>query len=80
MGNSANFGAANDAREALGLLKRALSFAAGLACTVVGLWLLYRNLVYGDVVSVSIALFSVIMVGTGVVLLAPVRASPRTQR
>jgi hypothetical protein len=37
------------------------------------LWLFYRNLVYGDVVSVSIALSSVIMVGTGVVLLAPVR-------
>ena len=77
---SANFIASHDTRGSLGLLKRTLSFAAGLACTVVGLWLLYRNLVYGDVVSVSIVLFSVPMVSTGVVLLAPVRASPRAQR
>ena len=80
MSISANFGASHDARASLGLMKRTLSFAAGLACTVVGLWLLYRNLVYGDVVSVSIVLFSVLMVSTGVVLLAPVRASPRAQR
>jgi hypothetical protein len=37
---SANFSASHDARGSLGLLKRTLSFAAGLACTVVGLRLL----------------------------------------
>ena len=68
---SANFSASHDARGSLGLLKRTLSFAAGLACTVVGLWLLYRNLIYGDAISVSIILLSVLMICGGLLILAP---------
>jgi hypothetical protein len=71
MDSSARFGRSNDARVSLGVIKRVLVFAVGLVFASVGLWLLYRNLMFGDVVSVSIVLSAAILVGTGVVLLAP---------
>ena len=45
--------------------------AAGLAPVSVGLWLLYRNLIYGDAISVSIILLSVLIICGGLLVLAP---------
>ena len=50
-----------------------IAFAAGLSCTSLGLWLLYRNLVYGDVVSLTVVFLSATMIGSGILLLTPPR-------
>ena len=51
--------------------RRLIAFAAGLTSVSVGLWLLYRNLIYGDAISVSIILLSVLMICGGLLMLAP---------
>ena len=55
-------------REGVRAVRRAIQFAFAVALTVAGLWLLYRNLVYGDVVSVWIALVSATMIGIGTLM------------
>jgi hypothetical protein len=70
MDHTARVGSSNHAREGLGL-RRMIVLAAGLAPVSVGLWLLYRNLIYGDAISVSIILLSVLMICGGLLILAP---------
>jgi hypothetical protein len=53
----------------VGPLRRTIGFVLGVAFTTGGGWLLYRNLVYGDIVSVTIALLSALMIGIGVLIL-----------
>jgi hypothetical protein len=50
-----------------------IAFAAGLSCTSLGLWLLYRNLLYGDAISLTIVFLSAMMMGSGILLLSPPR-------
>ena len=70
MDHTARVSPSNHAREGFGL-RRLSAFAAGLASVSVGLWLLYRNLIYGDAISVSIILLSVLMICGGLLMLAP---------
>ena len=70
MDHTARVSPSNHARDGIGL-RRLIAFAAGLAPVSVGLWLLYRNLIYGDAVSVSIVLLSVLMICGGLSMLAP---------
>ena len=70
MNHTARVSPSNHAREGLGL-RRLVALAAGLASVSVGLWLLYRNLIYGDAISVSIVLLSVLMICGGLSMLAP---------
>ena len=65
MDQTARIRPSNPARE------RPSTFAAALASVSVGLWLLYRNLIYGDAISVSIILLSVLMICSGLLVLAP---------
>ena len=58
-------------REGLGAGRRAVQFIFAVVLTGVGLWLLYRNLVYGDVVSGPIVAVSAMMVGSGTLMLPP---------
>ncbi len=69
MDQTARIRPSNHARE-VGL-GRLSAFAAALASVSVGLWLLYRNLIYGDAISVSIILLSVLMICGGLLMLAP---------
>ena len=70
MDHTARVSSFNHAREGLGL-RRMIVLAAGLAPVSVGLWLLYRNLIYGDAISVSIILLSVLIICGGLLVLAP---------
>ena len=70
MDQTARIRPSNHAREGVGL-GRPSAFAAALAFVSVGLWLLYRNLIYGDAISVSIILLSVLMICGGLLMLAP---------
>lgn len=70
MDHTARVGLSNHAREGFGL-GRLFAFAAGIASMSAGLWLLYRNLIYGDEISVSIVLLSVLMICGGLLMLAP---------
>ena len=71
MDQTARIRPSNHAREGVGL-GRLSAFAAALASVSVGLWLLYRNLIYGDGISVSIILLSVLMIFCGrLLMLAP---------
>jgi len=56
-------------REGVG--KSAIRFVLAVAFTAGGLWLLYRNLVYGDVVSGPIVAVSAMMIGSGTLMLPP---------
>src|SRR5215216_3344201 len=58
-------------RERLGAGRRAIQFMIAVVLTGVGLWLLYRNLVYGDVVSGPIVAVAAMMIGSGTLLLPP---------
>ena len=55
--------------ERLGTGRRAIVFVLAVALTGAGGWLLYRNFIYGDVVSVTIALLSFMMIGSGTLML-----------
>jgi hypothetical protein len=55
--------------ERVGASRRAIGFVFAVALTGAGAWLLYRNLIYGDVVSVTIALLSSMMIGSGTLML-----------
>jgi hypothetical protein len=55
--------------ERVGAGRRAIGFVLAVALTGAGGWLLYRNLIYGDVVSVTIALLSSMMIGCGTFML-----------
>jgi hypothetical protein len=55
--------------ERVGAGRRAIGFVLAVTLTGAGAWLLYRNLVYGDVVSVPIALLSSMMIGSGTFML-----------
>ena len=70
MDHTARVSPSNHAREGFGR-RRLIAFAAGLASVGIGLWLLYRNLIYGDAISVSIILLSVLMICGGLLMLAP---------
>jgi hypothetical protein len=70
MDQTARIRPSSHAREGVGL-GRLSAFAAALASVSVGLWLLYRNLIYGDAISVSIILLSVLMICGGLLMLAP---------
>jgi hypothetical protein len=70
MDHTARVSRSNHAREGVGL-GRVSAFAAALASVSVGLWLLYRNLIYGDAISVTIILLSVLMICGGLLMLAP---------
>ena len=70
MDQTARIRPSSHAREGVGL-GRSGAFAAALASVSVGLWLLYRNLIYGDAISVSIILLSVLMICGGLLMLAP---------
>ena len=52
-----------------------MGFVLGVALTGAGGWLLYRNFIYGDVVSVTIALLSFMMIGSGTLMLPTASAS-----
>jgi hypothetical protein len=49
--------------------RRVIEFIIAVALIGAGGWLLYRNLIYGDVVSVTIALLAAVMVGSGTLIL-----------
>ncbi len=51
--------------ERVGASRRVIEFVLAVALIGAGGWLLYRNLIYGDVVSVSIALLAALMIGSG---------------
>lgn len=68
MDYTARFGSSNHARFAL---KPLFALASGLASVSVGLWLIYRNFIYGDEISVSIVLLSVLMICAGLLMLVP---------
>jgi len=70
MDQTARIRPSNHAREGVGL-GRPSAFVAALASVSIGLWLLYRNLIYGDAISVSIILLSVLMICGGLLILAP---------
>ena len=70
MDQTARIRPSSHAREGVGF-GRSGAFVAGLASVSVGLWLLYRNLIYGDAISVSIILLSVLMICGGLLMLAP---------
>ena len=70
MDHTARIRPSNHAREGVGL-GRLSAWAAGLAPVGIGFWLLYRNLIYGDAISVSIILLSVLMICGGLLMLAP---------
>ena len=70
MDQTARIRPSNHAREGVGL-GRLSALAASLAPVGIGLWLLYRNLIYGDAISVSIILLSVLMICGGLLMLAP---------
>ena len=70
MDHTARVSPANHAGEGFGH-RRLIAFAAGLISVSVGLWLLYRNLIYGDAISVSIVLLSLLMICGGLLVLAP---------
>jgi hypothetical protein len=55
--------------ERMGAGRRAIGFVLAVALTGAGAWLLYRNFIYGDVVSVTIALLSFVMIGSGTLML-----------
>jgi hypothetical protein len=55
--------------ERVGAGKRAIRFVLAAALTGAGGWLLYRNFIHGDVVSVTIALLSFVMIGSGTFML-----------
>jgi hypothetical protein len=55
--------------ERLGAGRRAIVFVLAVVLTGAGGWLLYRNFIYGDVVSVTIALLSFMMIGAGAFML-----------
>ena len=65
-------------REGARAVRRAIQFAFAVALTGVGLWLLYRNLVHGDVVSVWIALVSAMMIGSGTLMVPTATLGRRT--
>ena len=70
MDQTARIRPSSHAREGVGL-GRPSAFVAGLASVSVGLWLLYRNLIYGDAISVSIVMLSLLMICGGLLTLAP---------
>jgi hypothetical protein len=74
MDHTARTSAFNHAWEGLGL-RRLIVLAAGLASVGIGLWLLYRNLIYGDVISVSVVMLSLLMICGGLLMLAPGKVS-----
>jgi hypothetical protein len=70
MDQTARIRPSSHAREGVGL-GRLSALAAALASVSVGLWLLYRNLIYGDAISVSIILLSGVMICGGLLMFAP---------
>ena len=54
--------------ERLGAGRRAIQLIVAVVLTGAGLWLLYRNLVHGDVVSGSIVTVSAMMIGSGTLM------------
>ena len=70
MDHTARVSPSSHAREGFGL-RSLIALAAGLASVGIGLWLLYRNLIYGDAISVSIVLLSLLVICGGLLMLAP---------
>jgi hypothetical protein len=62
-------GSGDGTHERVGAGRRAIGFVLAVALIGTGGWLLYRNLVYGDAVSVTIALLSSMMIGSGTLML-----------